>query len=1044
MKKTSRNKLKKIFFISGSVCLGIFLLCSAIVLYIYFNENTVKNFAEKWISKKVDATIEIGSLDYGLFPFNIQAKNILFHMEDSSSSIDLSINDMIGRGDTISLLMKEGRLLDTIEIYGLNLDVRFKDSKDIKPTAVALNELPGQITSLINRLNRISLKDMSIRLEFYTGEKLNLSGAELIILSRTSGEGLDFSFWSNEYSTRTSSPEIEAKGKLSLTGHLNLLYSPMFETNLTIENQAFFSSKIDFPLPERFIFNSSAVSDLENRVNLHDLSLRIPQICELKGGMDMDLSDQPFLSFHPHIKLPELKNILVSLRPYLPTLFSSLDLSGTAEVDLEGWLRLKEADLEYSMAGEMFLDPSHIEMTYKGLSSSGLLSGDISFKASPSQKEFRGDLTWSQGYISGDSWECRGLDLNLPLSVSREQIQISELAGTIKEFSFNVKNRILEQKEIKINGSVYGNLKNSIFQAETLHMTLLPFGEFNVQARFSPGLKNNSFFHLTSPRIQVSEAVDRFKTFIPDEFLVWKPDGKLSFELDVIGKGRHDLELKTKIDLKELSFHDPSFSIAGESMAVGLTVQTGLTPDENQMPLSLDVSLSQGETLLKDQYIKWEDHFFRANLHGRVDALEKILDIDSFNLQTDLLGEIVGRGKIAAGIPLSADLSLSATRIDPVRLLGFLGRELNEDLRDIQIEGEADVLIDVRKRGPRLSFKGKTVFHNGFFEDPANKLLLSGLEIDFPFFLEMGAAPVPAENNFWFDRGSLKIGHIQVNDFKLDDIQLDLLAVRNLFLFKPVQIQLYGGTASIYNSLLRFDRNQNSLNGVTAFLLQEGKIERIISEKPEFPLTGMFHVDMPRMTINGRKISTKGDIRVEIFQGTANVTDIMLDRPFSKNRTIFCDIEFRNFNLEKVTDSLPFGKVTGFVEGGVKDLAVSYGQPEQFSLHIQSVKKKGVPQRFSMKAVDDISILSSGEKTSMGSAALLSYFVSSFRYKEIGILCSLKNDNFTLKGTIREKGKELLVKKDWIFGISVVNAQPDNQISFQDMLSRLKRIGKSS
>jgi hypothetical protein len=37
-----------------------------------------------------------------------------------------------------------------------------------------------------------------------------------------------------------------------------------------------------------------------------------------------------------------------------------------------------------------------------------------------------------------------------------------------------------------------------------------------------------------------------------------------------------------------------------------------------------------------------------------------------------------------------------------------------------------------------------------------------------------------------------------------------------------------------------------------------------------------------------------------------------------------------------------------------------------------------------------------------------------------------------------------LVKKDWIFGISVVNAEPDNLISFQDMMNRLQRIGKSS
>ena len=68
---------------------------------------------------------------------------------------------------------------------------------------------------------------------------------------------------------------------------------------------------------------------------------------------------------------------------------------------------------------------------------------------------------------------------------------------------------------------------------------------------------------------------------------------------------------------------------------------------------------------------------------------------------------------------------------------------------------------------------------------------------------------------------------------------------------------------------------------------------------------------------------------------------------------------------------------------------------------------------------------------------------SDFRYKKIGIHCYLKNDLFTLRGTIREKGKEYLVKRSWIFGISVINKKPENQISFKDMISRLKRIGRS-
>jgi len=1045
MKTAARKKFKKIILISGAVCLVIVLLCLAFVIYVYFSENTVKNYAEKWISKKVNASVDIGSLDYGLFPFNVHAEKIRFYMDDTRSRIELSIDAITGKGDTLSLLSKGGRLFDSIEVNGLDLDVRVKQSRDGKTGAFDSRDLPQQITPLINRVNRLNLKNISACLVLSKEEKLNWEGAELTILSRIGGEGLDFSFSSRKYSTEISSPLLNAGGTMNLTGHLDLLPSPLLETDLTLENQSFSSSRNELLfLPDHFNFNVNVKSDLKKRADVSDLSLMIPQICDLTGKMTIDISGRSFLSFNPHIKLPELKNILDPLRPYLPAQLSTLYVKGSAELDLKGWLYKKEADMDYSVEGDLALDPSRVELTYKEVSSSLMVGAGIAFKASQEQEEFNGEITCSQGLIRGNGWELKGLDLNLPLSGSREQIQILELVGFLKEFSYDDKDRSWKQEEIQINGSISGDLKNSVFHADTLDMVLPPLGEFKVIARFSPDPSSKNSFYLLSPNIRVSDAITRFRAFIPDDLSVWEPEGMLHFELSAAGRNVYDFDLKTKTELNELSFHDPTFSIAGESISLDLAIQAGLTPDESRMPFSLEVSLFQGETLLRDLYVKWEDHLVKTDLQGWLDARQKVLDIDSFTLQTELLGDINGKGRIAAGDPLSADLSLKAARIDPVKLLGFVGQEFNEDSQDIQIKGEGDVIIDIRKRGPDLSFKGNIGFHNGFFEAPAKKILLSGLDVDLPFFLEMGFSPFSAWDDFWFERGSLKIGHLQVNGLNLDRIQLDLLAARNLFLSKPVEIQLYEGTASIYNSLVRFDRYRRSFNGVTALLLQGGKIERLVPEKPDLPLNGIFHVDMPRITIDQQKITTAGQMQIDVFQGRATVTDVKIDRPFSKNRTFFCDLEFRNFNLEKLTDSMAFGKVTGFIEGEVNDLAVSYGQPEQFSLRIDSVEKKGMPQRFSMKAVDDISILSSGEKTSMGSAELLSHFVSSFRYKKIGIFCSLKNDNFTLRGTIKENGKEILVKKDWIFGISVVNAEPDNLISFQDMMNRLQRIGKSS
>jgi len=61
----------------------------------------------------------------------------------------------------------------------------------------------------------------------------------------------------------------------------------------------------------------------------------------------------------------------------------------------------------------------------------------------------------------------------------------------------------------------------------------------------------------------------------------------------------------------------------------------------------------------------------------------------------------------------------------------------------------------------------------------------------------------------------------------------------------------------------------------------------------------------------------------------------------------------------------------------------------------------------------------------------------------VGLVSSLPTNTFTLNGAIHEGGVEYLVKKPALFGISVINREPDKVISFKEMTNRLKRVGQS-
>jgi hypothetical protein len=83
-------------------------------------------------------------------------------------------------------------------------------------------------------------------------------------------------------------------------------------------------------------------------------------------------------------------------------------------------------------------------------------------------------------------------------------------------------------------------------------------------------------------------------------------------------------------------------------------------------------------------------------------------------------------------------------------------------------------------------------------------------------------------------------------------------------------------------------------------------------------------------------ITAEGKGEVDIFDGRITVQNIKIAKPFSKNRTLSCDLDFKGLNLEKLTDSVPFGRVKGIINGEIKDMAFSYGQPERFIILLES------------------------------------------------------------------------------------------------------------
>jgi hypothetical protein len=180
-----------------------------------------------------------------------------------------------------------------------------------------------------------------------------------------------------------------------------------------------------------------------------------------------------------------------------------------------------------------------------------------------------------------------------------------------------------------------------------------------------------------------------------------------------------------------------------------------------------------------------------------------------------------------------------------------------------------------------------------------------------------------------------------------------------------------------------------------------------------------------------------------VFGGEILIFRLAASGLFTPTPLLKLNAEWQDLHLGDLTRETSFGKIEGRLRGFVNDLEIAYGQPQRFDLLLETVKKKGVRQKMSQRAVDSIAQIGGGQSPFMGIAGIMTSFFQEFPYEKIGIRASLENDLFRINGTVREGGTEYYVKGSGVPRVNIINVNPDNRISFKDMVKRIRRVATS-
>lgn len=524
----------------------------------------------------------------------------------------------------------------------------------------------------------------------------------------------------------------------------------------------------------------------------------------------------------------------------------------------------------------------------------------------------------------------------------------------------------------------------------------------------------------------------------------WRINAQETLDLTLDWQAGAGVSLNSRMELTDLRFSSPEESRIGEAVQINIDTTAHLRLEGGIVRSEMNLSAGGGEILWGRYYldlsatplaaagkIEWDPARRRLTLDRLVTSLKDLVALSAS-----------GTMRSTAGVT-SVDLRVKVAETSATTLYRNLVAEPYKYdrpfLSDTLIDGRIGAELALFGNTDALNARGRAYWKEGRIGKKNGSLVLSGIDLDLPLWYQAVPEKIP---------GSPLRGHLAVADMqlpRLDNQPLRLefdVGPNRLTIPRPSVLNAFSGRVDVGPvtvSHLYSDRTVME----TDIALSGIAIDRLLEGIWQQPTGGVLAGRLESVRLEDSRLSTKGILTADIFGGSIDIIDPGVSELRSSVPVLKLSSRINDLDLEQMTSGTTFGKIRGILQGTVNGIEIVDGQPQRFDLRLETVDKKGVPQRINIQAVDNIARLGGGASPFMGMAGSFAKIFREFPYRKIGIAAKLDNDIFRVNGTIKENGTEYLVKKGGFSGVNVVNLNPDNRVSFKDMIKRIKRISGS-
>ncbi|MGN6513722.1 MAG: hypothetical protein ACTHKZ_09170, partial [Lysobacteraceae bacterium] len=154
------------------------------------------------------------------------------------------------------------------------------------------------------------------------------------------------------------------------------------------------------------------------------------------------------------------------------------------------------------------------------------------------------------------------------------------------------------------------------------------------------------------------------------------------------------------------------------------------------------------------------------------------------------------------------------------------------------------------------------------------------------------------------------------------------------------------------------------------------------------PFQGQLSGHIPSARYHADTLGFDGGLTLQLFGGSVQVSSLALERPFGTAPSLSADLALDDIDLQSLTGVFDFGSISGKLDGRIDGLRLVDWTATAFDAELHTDPHRGVRQRISQRAVQNISSVGDASFVTSLQGQLIGLF-KDFGYRRIGISCRL-------------------------------------------------------